>query len=151
MLDGIINEVKEYAQKAIQGSSDIADDKKDLALQTTSDTIVESIKDLFAGDGNILDKAKDLLSNEGGFLENLKDKISVTLSDKVGLDASQVDGFVSTLIPQLKQVLSDKINLDNFSFDSIIDSITEENGSESTSEKVEKGGLFGLITRFFKK
>ena len=151
MLDGIINQVKEYAQEAIQGSSDIADDKKDLALQTTSDTIVDSIKEFFAGDGNILDKAKDLLSEEGGFFDNLKDKISGTLSEKVGLDASQVDGFVSLFIPKIKQVLSDKINLDNFSFDGILDVITEGNDSAPASGKSEKGGLLGLITSFFKK
>lgn len=151
MLDGIINEVKEYAQEAIQGSTDIAEDKKDLALQATSTTIVDSIKEFFGGDGNILDKAKSLLSEEGGFFDNLKDKISGTLSEKVGLEASQVEGFVSSFIPNVKKVLSDKISLESFSFDGIIDAITEETAPTSASGKTEKKGLFGMIAGFFKK
>lgn len=150
MLDGIIDKVKEYAQEAIQGSADIADDKKDLALQTTSDTLVDGIKDFFSGDGSIIDKAKDLFSEEGGFFDGIKDKVSVALSEKVGLDASQVDGFVSSFIPNIKQVLSDKFSLDNFSFDGIVEAITGVEDDPATPENEAKSGILGKIAGFFK-
>lgn len=150
MLDGIIDKVKEFAQEAIQGSSDIADDKKDLALKTTSDTLVDSIKEFFSGDGSIVDKAKDLFSEEGGFFDNAKDKVSAALTG-VGIDASQVEGFVSSFIPNIKQALSDKFSLDNFSFDGIVEAITGAEDDPATPENEAKSGLLGKITSFFKK
>lgn len=142
MLDNILDTVKQYAKEAVQGSSDIADDKKDLAFQTTASTLVDGIKDFFA-EGDFISKITELFSENGGSLfDKLKGNLSSALTDKVGLDASAASGFAASVLPSIKQAISDKAN--SFSIDGIVNAITGKNGEKD-------GGIIDTISDFFKK
>lgn len=140
MLEQILDKVKDFAQDAVSGSSDISDDKKGLAAQATTDTLVDGFKSFFA-DGNFLDKAKELLSGGGGDLfDKIKDNLGSALT-KVGVDASSATNFATSIIPSLKETITSKFNLDSFNVSDVIENFTGKDASGGILSKLKS--LFG--------
>ncbi len=147
MLNGILDLIKDSALGAITNNADVPDDKKDAAVETTTNAIVDGIKNnisldsissLLGSDGN-----SDLANNQT--VNSIQASVISSLSEKVGLSKEVAGSIASAVVPALLQLLSKKSgdSNDSFSFDSLLKSFTGDS---------QKGaGILNTLGKLFGK
>lgn len=146
MLDGIIDLIKDHALGAIN-SAGVPEDKKDAALETTTSTIVDGLKDNLSLDnlssitGLLGGNSASLASNP--MVSSIQNSVVSALSTKVGLSQSVANTIATAIVPALLGLLSKKSadSKDSFSFESLIESFSGRKG----------GGLLGTLGKLFGK
>ncbi len=146
MLDGILDLVKDQALGAITNNANVPANKKEAAVETTTDAIVDGIKNNISLD-NItsllgIGGDSDLSSNQ--MVSSIQTSVVSSLSEKVGLSKEVAGSIAAAVVPALLQLLSKKSgdSNDSFSFDSLLESIT---GGSSQKD----GGILGSLGKLF--
>ena len=149
MLDGILDLIKDQALGAVTNNTDIPDDKKEAAVETTTSTIMDGLKNNLSFDN--LSSLTGLLGGENSatsdntMVNSLQTSVVSALSEKVGLSKEVAGSIASTVVPALLQLLSKKSGdtNDSFSFESLLESFTGGSG--------KKGGILGVLGKLFGK
>ncbi|MFV0506263.1 MAG: DUF937 domain-containing protein [Bacteroidales bacterium] len=150
MLDGILDLVKDQAMKAIGGNTDVPEEKKEDAINTTTSTIVDGLKDQMSS-GN-LDSIMGLFGGSKSDVTNnplvssLQNSVVSALGKKVGLNPSICSSIASAVVPTLIGMISNKEKDPNDSF-----SIASLVGSFAGQQGGKKGGLLGGLSNLFGK
>lgn len=146
MLDGILDLIKDHALGAITNNADVPDDKKDAAVETTTNAIADGIKNNLSLDNvssllGLSDGDSDLTNNQT--VNSIQTSVISSLSEKVGLSKEVAGSIASAVVPVLLQLLSKKSgdSNDSFSFDSLLKSFT--GGSE------KGGGILSTLGKLF--
>lgn len=149
MLDGILDLVKDQAMKAITNNADVPEEKKEDAINTTTSTIVDSLKgQMSSGDlGGIMSLfgggSSDIASNP--IVSSLQSSLVSALGKKVGLSSSICNTIASAVIPALIGMISNKEKDPNDSFNlaSLVESFAGQQGGKKGGLLDGLGGLFG--------
>lgn len=113
MLESLLNLVKENAGDAIINNNSVPNELNDSAVQTTSDSILESLKGQVSS-GNI-SRITDLLrngsqGNSGDLMSGISSNVISNLTSKLGIDSQTANGIATTLIPIVMSKLASKTN-----------------------------------------
>lgn len=146
MLEGIIDLVKDQVLPAITNNSAIPTDKKEAAVETTTSTIVDGLKEHFTPDN--LASITSLFSGSGSagggdIVSGLQSSVVNALSEKVGLNKDIANSIASAVVPAIMSLFSQKVNDPNdkgFSIESIVGAF---GGKGSGGILGALGGLFG--------
>ena len=146
MLNGILDLIKDSALGAITNNADVPDDKKDAAVETTTNAIVDGIKNNLS-----LDSVSSLLGGSDGdsnlannqTINSIQTSVISSLSEKVGLSKEVASSIASAVVPALLQLLSKKSGDSNdaFSFDSLLKSFT--------GDSQKGGGILSTLGKLF--
>ncbi|MBB4036914.1 hypothetical protein GGR21_002828 [Dysgonomonas hofstadii] len=149
MLDQILNLVKDQAANVITNNSQVPEDKKDAAVETTTHAIADGLKSQLTS-GNISNVMALFGGESGGsnaLSGSLQNSVVSALAEKVGLSQGVATTIASTVVPALISLVSKKHNDSNDSFDlgSILSSFTGggDDGKKSGGLMDMIGGLFG--------
>lgn len=144
MLDNIINLVKEQALGAITGNAGVPAEKKDAAVDATTSSIVDGLKEHFTPDN--LSALTSLFgggaSDAQGISASLQNSVVSALCEKVGLSKDVANGIASVVIPAVIGLFSKKTNDSNdseFSIESLVQAFNGGNG----------GGIFDALGSLF--
>lgn len=145
MLDNIINLVKEQALGAITGNAGIPADKKDAAVEATTSSIVDGLKEHFTPDNlsAITNLFSGGASDAQGISSSLQGSVVSALSEKVGLSKDIANNIASAVIPAVIGLFSKKTNDPNDSGFSI-ESLMKAFGGGGKS-----GGIFDALGSLF--
>lgn len=162
MLDQLKNLVKENAQEAIFNNSNVPDDKNEAAVDATSNSIMEVLKDKVSS-GNI----KDILSSgQESAASNLGGDIMQNLTGKLqglGIGGDTASSVASAVIPLvLSKILNtgkggSSLNIqdlvanvagDNFDLSSLSGLLGGKTGAADQGSGV--GGILGKAKDLFK-
>lgn len=109
MLDEILGIVKDVTSEAINKNTSIPNDKKDLAVETSTDSIASAltsnlgeIGSLFSGNGD-----------SSSLMKTIQDSVVGSLMKKVGLDSDIAKNLVSSMLPMVVGALTDKLGDNN--------------------------------------
>lgn len=146
MLNEIINLVKEEALGAITNNTAIPADKKEAAVETTTSTIVDGLKEYFTPDN--LSAITSLFSGGGSagdssMMSNLQSSVVNALSEKVGLNKDVANSIASAVIPAIASLFSKKVNDPDdkgFNIESLMGAFGGKGGGGILGAL---GGLFG--------
>ncbi len=145
MLDGIMDLIKDQALGAITNNAGVPADKKDAAVEATTSSIMDGLKEHFTP--NNLSSIMGLLGGSSGesndMLSSIQSNVVSALSDKVGLNKDVANNIASTVIPALMNLISKKSDdpNDSFSIESLVESFTGKKG----------GGILGALGSIFRK
>lgn len=147
MLEGIIDLVKDQVLPAITNNSAIPADKKEAAVETTTSTIVDGLKEHFTPDNLAL--ITSLFSGGGSagggdIVSGLQSSVVNALSEKVGLNKDIANSIASAVVPAIMGLFSQKVNDPNdkgFSIESIMGAFGGKGG----------GGILGALGCLFGK
>jgi len=148
MLDDIIKTVKEQVTKVIRENDDIPAEKEDAAIQTTTSTILETLKDKI--NPSTISSLMGLMKGNGTApashpaLDSLQNSVAASLNSKVGIDNGVANKIAASLIPMLMSIFAKKSNDPNDSFD-----IGKIIGALSASDS--SGNILGKIGSLFNK
>ncbi|MDR2917954.1 MAG: hypothetical protein LBV72_01125 [Tannerella sp.] len=151
MINEIFNLVEKYAGEVITNNPDVPDAKKNLAIETTTDAVKDSIKGYLnptniAALASMLSGSKSS-SQSNSITETLKNAVVGALSNKAGLSSTVSSGIAASLIPMLISVVTKKMNDPNdnvFDVQSLVNAFTHNDGGQG-------GGLLGALGGLFHK
>lgn len=148
MLEGILDLIKDQAMGAITNNANVPADKKEAAVETTTDAIVDGIKNNISLDNitSLLGFGGDSDSSSNQMVSSIQTSVVSSLSEKVGLSKEVAGSIAATVVPALLQLLSKKSgdSNDSFSFESLLESFT--GGSSQNG-----GGILGSLGKLFGK
>ena len=148
MLDNIISLVKDQAFNAITNNAQIPEDKKDAAVETTTSTIVNELKDHLTP-ANISSIVSLFGSGSGNttpantMTSSIQNSVVSALSQKVGLSPAIASTIASTVVPAIIGLISKKDSDPNDSFN--VKSLVESFAGH------DKGGILGKLGSLFGK
>lgn len=127
MTNEIFGIVRKYTNDVINKNPDIPDEKKELAVETITETINDGIKK-YLNPSNIIELAETLSDRRPTgndiIISTLQDSVVNSLSNKVGLDSHISSGIASALISIIVNDISGKMNdpeNKNFNMESLIE------------------------------
>lgn len=136
-MNKIIELVKGLAQDAIMKNADIADDKKNVAIDTAATALGSELSNNVSG-------LAGLLSGGGSLANTLKSSVASALTEKAGLSPAISSTIASTIVSMLVSKLSGGSKSDGFNVESLMDML---GGGKSDGKK---GGLLGSLGDIFK-
>lgn len=150
MLDSIIDIVKDQAFDLISKNADIPGDKKDKAVETATDSVMQGLKDNF-NLGNISQLTalwgEGTAASGNPIVSNISNTVASALSDKVGLPKFLSSTVATSLVSAVIGALTGKGNSSGgagFNIQSLIEAFT---GGDSGKKG---GGLLGSLGNIFK-
>lgn len=147
MLDQILNLVKDQAANVITNNSQVPEEKKDAAVETTTHAIADGLKNqLSAGNiSNIMSLFGSGSGSSNALSGSLQNSVVTALAEKVGLNKTVATTIAATVVPALINLISKKHNDPNDSFDlgSVLSSFTGGDGKKGGGLMDMIGGLFG--------
>lgn len=152
MLEGILDLVKNEALSAITGNADVPADKQDAAVETTTSTIVDGLKNQLSFDN--IGAITSLLGGNGATTSNpivtgIQNSVASALTSKVGLNQGVSTMIASTVVPAIFNLFMKKNNDPNdsgFNVESLIKSFT--GGNDSSGGNIA-GGILGALGNLF--
>ncbi|GHV17683.1 hypothetical protein FACS1894169_13280 [Bacteroidia bacterium] len=149
MLDGILDLIKDQALGAITNNANVPDDKKEAAIETTTNAIADGLKNNLSLD-NVssllgLFSSGDSATTNNQTVNSIQTSVVSSLSEKVGLSKEVAGSIASAVVPALLQLLSKKSGdtNDSFNFESLLESFTGGSG--------KGGGILGILGKLFGK
>lgn len=143
MLDSIIDLVKNEALSAITNNSGVPADKKDAAIETTTSSIVDGLKNQLTPDNlsNIISLVGGGSGSSDSLSGSLENSVVSALSQKVDLNANVAKSIASVVIPAIMGLIAKKNDdpNDSFNLESLAKSLTKDKGGILGA----LGGLFG--------
>ncbi len=142
MLNNILETVKEIATNTVNNNTDVPADKKNLVVNTATDSIASGLMD------NIGDLA-GLFAGKGGnnaIMGTIQKTVVNALMQKAGLNSGIATNLVSTLLPAVISALSGKIDNKEggFSLESVLGALGgDKKGSGLGDALSSLGKLFG--------
>lgn len=145
MLDNIINLVKDQVLSSISGNTDIPADKKDAAVNTTTSSIVDGLKEHFTPDNlsAITSLFGGTSTDSQNIISSLQSSVVSALTSKVGLGKDVANSIASTVVPAVVGLFSKKANDPNDSGFSIESLVQAFGGGKSGGIFDALGSLFG--------
>lgn len=144
MLDSIIDLVKSEALNVITKNDSVPADKKEAAVEATTSSIVNGLKDQLTPDNlsNIVNLVNGNSASNNALSSSIQDSVVSVLSQKVGLSSGVAKSIASAVIPAILGLIAKKSNdpNDSFSLESLAKSLTKD-----------KGGILGAIGGLFGK
>jgi uncharacterized protein YidB (DUF937 family) len=145
MFENLLNLVKENAGDAIINNPAIPNEKNDEAINTTTNSIVETLKaQVTSGNlSSITDMFKSGNVNASGINSSVQNNVVTDLMKKFGIDNAQASNIASTLLPKVMEQFVSKTNDPNdksFDVTSIMSSLGGGNAA----------GILGKLSGFFK-
>jgi len=145
MFENLLNLVKENAGDAIINNPAIPNEKNDEAINTTTNSIVETLKaQVTSGNlSSITDMFKSGNVNASGINSSVQNNVVTDLMKKFGIDNAQASNIASTLLPKVMEQFVSKTNDPNdksFDFTNIMSSL----GGGGAA------GILGKLSGFFK-
>lgn len=112
-MNEIFGIVKKYAGEIIAKNADIPQEKKEIAVETTTESINEGLKK-YLNPSNIAGLA-GMLSGKGdtgssGIMDTLQKSLIGSLTNKAGLSSQASSGIASALLPMIIKSISGKMN-----------------------------------------
>lgn len=156
MLENIIQLVKDQVLPVINNNADIPENKKNDAIETTTNSILEGIKKQLMPDGisdisNMFSNSESSPINNFGNTEMIKgveSTVSSALSDKIGLNAQISTAIASAIVPIVINMLKQGASKDgesSFDISSLIGMLTGNNNQN----KEKDGGILGKLGGLF--
>lgn len=148
MLDNILNLVKEQASNVISNNSDVPEEKKGAAVETTTSAILDGLKNNITPDNvSVVTNLLGMTSNNtssNNVVNSIQTSVISSLIEKVGLSKSTANTIAVSVVPALMSLLSKKNADKNDSFDigSLIKSVT---GGSDDKKNDNGGGLLGTL------
>lgn len=145
MFDNLLSLVKEHAGDAIVNNPAIPNEKNDEAIDTTTNSIVDTLKSQITS-GNIssiTDLFKGGNVNASSVSASVQNNVVSELMKKFGVDNVQATGIAQKIIPTVMEKLVKKTNDPN-------DKSFDLNGIMSSLGGADAAGMLGKITSFFK-
>ncbi len=148
MFDKIIDLVKDQATSAIANNADVPANKKAAAVEATTSSIVDGLKNQVSLDNvsNIVGMFTGKSGSSDALSGSLQNSVVTALAKKVGLSQGVASGIASTVIPAIMGLISKKNDDPNDSFDigSILGSLTGGGSGKKGGGLLSMiGGLFG--------
>ena len=141
MFENLLNLVKEHAGDAIINNSAIPNEHNDAAIETTTNGIIDSLKNQL-GNGGIEGLTSMFQgNNQNGMIQNISENVAGSLMQKFGLENQAAQSIVQSLVPVVINKFVYKTNDPNdnsFDVQSIIGSLTGGNTNGI-------GGMLGKI------
>lgn len=145
MLEGIIDLVKDQVLPAITNNAEVPAEKKEAAVEATTSTIIDGLKEHFTPDN--LSAITNLFTGGGStggsdIVSGLQSSVVNALSEKVGLNKDTANSIASAVIPAITSLFSKKVNDPNnkeFSIESLMKAFSGKGGGIFGA----LGGLFG--------
>lgn len=146
MLDNIINTVKEQVTKVIRENNDIPAEKEDAAIQTTTSSILENLKDKINPDN--ISSIIGMMKNHGtatsgnSITDSIQNSVASSLSSKEGIDHGVASKIAAAVIPVLMGIFAKKSNDpdDSFNIGTLISALSGGDKGGNILGKI--GGLF---------
>lgn len=133
MLDNLLNLVKENAGNDIINNKAIPNELNEKAIQTTTDSIFESLQKQVSG-GNISQITELLRGNNQSestpIFDGINSDVVSNLTSKLGIDSNAAKALASSLIPMVMSKLANKTNDpsdSSFDLQGIIGSLSGKN------------------------
>lgn len=151
MLENILELVKGPVMEAVTGNNQIPADKKEAAVETTTSTIIDKLKDELIPD-NLSDVVNMFSGNSKNsfgsnvMTQSIQTAVASALTGKVGLSSSLANTIAGAAVPVVMKLFSDKVNDDNepgFNVESLIKAFTGNKDSNTG------GGLMGMLGGLF--
>ncbi|NDV79455.1 DUF937 domain-containing protein [Dysgonomonas sp. 511] len=144
MLDKILDLVKDQAAEAITNNSKVPAEKRQAAVETTTSTIVDSLKDQITPGNisNVLAMFGGNASSSNALSGTIQNSVVSALTGKVGLNKAVATTIATTVVPALFSLITKKNDdpKDSFDLGSILGSLTGgDNG----------GGILGTLGKLF--
>ena len=112
MLDQLINLVRKYASEAINNDPAISNEKNEAAIETTSGSIFNNLKNLFE-QGSIRDLLK-MFTGQGDSGNLVKQQVSggvmQDLVNQLGLPSNQAQNVANKVVPNVLDEMVQKTN-----------------------------------------
>jgi len=154
MLDNVLELVKEQVLPAIVGNNQIPEEKKDAAVETTTSSILDGLKDQIVPDN--LTEVMNLfggnnpISNFGNtaMVQGVQSTVASALTSKVGLNSTLATTIAATVVPAVIGLFSKKVadkNEPGFNVQSLIEALTKGKGGDNKGG----GGLLDMIGGLF--
>ena len=147
MLDKILDLVKDQAMEAITNNSGVPAEKKDAAIETTTNAITDSLKDqLTPGNiSNVMALFGGGSGSSSALSSSIQNSVVSALAEKVGLSQSVATTIASTVVPALISLVAKKNDDSSDSFDlgSILQSVVGGDGKKGGGLMDMIGGIFG--------
>ncbi len=145
MLDNIISLVKDQVLNVVSQNADIPADKKNSAVETTTSTIVDGLKDQLSSGG--ISSITNLFGGTdggGSILSTLGNLVESALVDKVGLSKDIASSIASTAVPAVVNFISSKSQdaNDSFNVESLLGALGGD-GKKESGLLSKLGSLFG--------
>ncbi|MEN9523730.1 MAG: hypothetical protein RL065_2107 [Bacteroidota bacterium] len=142
MFENLLNLVKEHAGDAIIHNSAIPNEHNDAAIETTTNGIMEGLKNQLGNGG--LDGLTSLFqgNNQSGMVQNISQNVAGSLMQKFGIENQAAQSIVNSLIPVVMNKFVNKTNDPNdssFDLQGIMGSLMGGGNSSNI------GGMLGKI------
>lgn len=152
MLDNILNLVKGPVMEAISNTQGIPENKKTLAMETTTQAFAEGLKqsatsENLAGLASLLNGGS--FAGNNSLVQNIEGVISSALTQKVGLSQAVASTIATTVVPLAMKAISGKLSdpgEKGFNLESVLGALAATKGGDEGSQK---GGLFSVLGHFF--
>ncbi|MES2566153.1 MAG: DUF937 domain-containing protein [Bacteroidota bacterium] len=144
MFDNLLKLVKDHAGDAIINNPAIPNEKNDAAIETTTNSIVDTLKaQASAGNVSSLTNLLKGKSTEAPLASSIQSKVVDNLMKKFGIDNTQASQIASTLVPKVMESFVKKTNDPNdksFELSDVMSSLG-----------INAAGIMDKIGGFFKK
>ncbi|HSB92115.1 MAG TPA: hypothetical protein VLC28_03320 [Flavitalea sp.] len=141
MLENLINLVRENAGDAIINNPAIPNERNEEAVQDTSHSVVNSLKNAISG-GNIKDVMKIFSGHtdpSNPVVQDATNNLSQNLSGKYGISGGQASGIAGSLIPMILSQLAGKTSDPSNNSFNIQDIFNQLTGGKTSG--VNMGGI----------
>lgn len=145
MFDNLLSLVKEHAGDAIVNNPAIPNEKNDEAINTTANSIMNTLKSKVSGGelNSLMDMFKGGAANSSAVNSSVQNNVVNDLMKKFGVDNAQASGIAQKLIPTVMEKFVSKTNDPN-------DKSFDLNDVMSSLGGAKADGILGKITSFFK-
>jgi hypothetical protein len=141
MFENLLNLVKEHAGDAIINNAAIPNEHNDAAIETTTNGIMEGLKNQLGNGGIDGLTAMFQGGNQSGMVQNISQNVAGSLMQKFGIENQAAQSIVQSLIPVVMNKFVNKTNDPNdssFDLQGIIGSLAGGNNAGI-------GGMLGKI------
>lgn len=138
MFDNLLKLVQENAGDAIVNNSAIPNEKNDLAINETTNSIFNTLKSQASGGNinNIMDMFNSATPPNAQVTNSLTSNVTNDLMSKLGVNNSQASNIAATLIPKVMGQMVNKTNDPNdnsFDMNSILGALGKGSSTDAIS------------------
>ncbi len=146
MLDNLINLIKQHAGESIINNPAVPNEKNDVAIQETGNSIFDTLKSTLAS-GNFKDIfnmfSKGQADPSNPMVQQATTGAAANLQQKLGLDQQQATNIAGSLVPDVMNKLAQKTSDPSDNSFNIQDIFNKLSGGKTSGMNVS-----GLLTKF---
>ncbi|GEM_PF-1555431 len=153
MLENILSLVKNTVSGSIANNSQVPEEKKSEAIETTANAVTDGLKQNFSLDnmGNLMNLFKGGSSVQSNpVTSSIQSTVANALSQKVGLSSTIATAIAATVVPMVMKAIAGKVNDPNEKGFDLQNLMNAFGGTENKTQSVGNEILGGLGKLFGK-